>query len=137
AYFEERFKMAENKISDLETAVETAENKGSYLMKLIHLKEYLANIDALGDFEALFVRLENLEQMLNELITQTRANNLIIKRDLIKEAEKMRGSSDWKENTEKFKELKAQWIKTGNVEKEHQEEINRQFSEIVDDFFTR
>src|SRR5690606_23984888 len=26
---------------------------------------------------------------------------------------------------------------TGNVEKEHQEEINRQFSEIVDDFFTR
>lgn len=137
AYFEERFKMAESKISDLESAVELAENKGSYLMKLIHLKEYLINVDAIGDFEALFLRLEKLEQLLSELISKTRANNLLIKKGLIEEAEKLRGSSNWKEDTDKFKALKAQWITTGNVDKALQEEVNNAFSEIVEDFFTR
>ena len=136
-YFIERFEVVESKVGALEKAVEEAENKGSYLMKLIHLKEYLVKIDALGDFESLFQRLESIEQNLIELIAESRANNLIIKEALIEEAEVYRGSTNWKEDTDKLKDLKGRWIKTGNVEKEFEERLSQQFSEIVDDFFKR
>lgn len=137
AYFIERFEVVENKVAALEKAVEEAENKGSYLMKLIHLKEYLVKIDALGDFENLFQRLERIESNLIELIAESRANNLKIKEALIEEAQIYKGSTNWKDDTDSLKELKGRWIKTGNVEKEFEEKLSQEFSEIVDDFFKR
>ncbi len=136
-YFRDRFEVVESKVGALEQAVEEAENKGSYLMKLIHLKEYLIKIDALGDFEQLFQRLEAIEKNLIELIAESRANNLIIKEALIEEAKVYKGSTNWKEDTDKLKDLKGRWIKTGNVEKEFEENLSQQFSDIVDDFFKR
>lgn len=137
AYFKERFQVVENKVANLEKAIEEAENKGSYLMKLLHLKEYLVKIDAIGDFESIFSRLENIEAKLNQLIAESRANNLLIKEALIQEAEQLKGSTNWKADTDTFKDLKGRWIKTGNVEKEFEEKLAKQFSEIVDDFFKR
>ncbi len=54
--------MAVNKVASLEKAVEESENKGSYLMKLIHLRENLAKFDALGNYPALFDRLDAVEK---------------------------------------------------------------------------
>ena len=48
-YFRDRFETARQKVDELYTLVETALNKGSYLMKLIHLRQYLAEFDGLGD----------------------------------------------------------------------------------------
>lgn len=137
SYFKDRFQVVETKVETLENAVEEAENKGSYLMKLIHLKDYLIKIDAIGDFESLFQRLEVIEERLIELIAESRANNLLIKEALIEEAAVLKGSTNWKEDTDTFKDLKGRWIKTGNVEKQFEENLSRQFSEIVDDFFKR
>jgi hypothetical protein len=54
---------------------------------------------------------------------------------LIQEAIGLQGSNDWKETTEKFKELKLRWIKTGPVEKEVHEELEGQFNQAVNYFF--
>src|SRR5690606_12308168 len=74
---------------------------------------------------------------LMELIAESRANNLKIKEALIEEAEVYKGSTNWKDDTDKLKDLKGRWIKTGNVEKEFEEKLSQQFSDIVDDFFKR
>jgi hypothetical protein len=62
-YFENRFSIIEQKVESLEKNIEESENKGSFLMKLIHLKEYIAKFDGIGDFERLYRRLEEKENI--------------------------------------------------------------------------
>ncbi len=136
-YFENRFLLAKSKVENLEVAIEESENKGSYLMKLIHLREKLANFDALGDYEILFQKLDKQEENLRTIITDNRAKNLEIKQALIAEAEPYEHSSDWKEAFEKLKEIKTKWIKTGNVDEDQHEAIESRFNGIMNSFFER
>jgi hypothetical protein len=135
-YFRDRFETATQKVEELHELVKEAQNKGSYLMKLLHLRQYLIEFDGLGDYPALLERLDTLEAELRTTIVHNRGRNLEIKRALLQEAEALGGSTDWKETSEKFKELKAKWIKTGAVDKEY-EEIESQFDAIVNGFFDR
>ena len=134
-YFETRFTQIEEKVAGLKAAIEENQNKGSFLMKLIHLKESLYTSDALGDFSLLIEQLEEQEAYLSEIIQGNRSKNLEIKHGLIQEALSMQTSTDWKDTTEKFKELKLRWIKTGPVEKEVHEELEAEFNQAVDFFF--
>jgi hypothetical protein len=134
-YFETRFTQLQEKVAKLKAAIEENQNKGSFLMKLIHLKESLYQSDALGDFASLIAELEEQEAILGEIIQGNRSKNLEIKQGLIQEAIALQESSDWKETTEKFKELKLRWIKTGPVEKEAHDELEKQFNQAVNHFF--
>ena len=134
-YFEARYALLGGKVERLKADIQENENKGSFLMKLIHLRDSLMQADALGDFIPLIEELNEQESLLNEIILGNRAKNLEIKTTLIAEAEQLKDSIDWKETTEAFKELKLRWIKTGPVEKEKQDEIEGQFEAIVQHFF--
>jgi hypothetical protein len=134
-YFEDRFDQIKDKVAKLKRDIEENQNKGSFLMKLIHLRESLMQSDALGDFEPLINELSKEEEYLNEIIQVNRSKNLEVKKALILEAEEKKDDTDWKETTEFYKELKLRWIKTGPVDKENQEEIETTFNEIVQHFF--
>ena len=134
-YFEARFALLQEKVAQLKAAIQENQNKGSFLMKLIHLKESLYESDALGDFASLIAELEEQEAFLAEIIQGNRSKNLEIKQGLIQEAIALQKNTDWKETTEKFKELKLRWIKTGPVEKELHEELEGQFNQAVNYFF--
>ncbi len=136
-YFEDRFAMAETKIATLEKAVEESENKGSYLMKLLHMREYLAGFDALGDYPSLFERLDTLEEQLREIIAQNRVKNIEIKRALLAEAAPFEHSTDWKEATDQLIDIKNRWIKTGAVDEQYQEEVEDRFQQLLDNFYQR
>ncbi len=134
-YFEARFALLQEKVAQLKDAIQENQNKGSFLMKLIHLKESLYESDAVGDFASLIAELEEQEAFLTEIIQGNRSKNLEIKQGLIQEAIALQESTDWKETTEKFKELKLRWIKTGPVEKDVHEELEEQFNQAVNYFF--
>jgi hypothetical protein len=134
-YFEDRFKMVEEKVATLKKDIEENQNKGSFLMKLIHLRDALMQYDALGDFVPLIEELNHLETYLEEIIKSNRERNLEIKKGLILEAEALKNDTDWKKTTEEFKNLKLRWIKTGPVEKEFEEDIESQFNDAVEHFF--
>lgn len=136
-YFTNRFRIAEQKVEDLRRLIDEAQNKGSYLMKLIHLRQYLAEFDGLGDYPVLFDRLDAMEEGLRKIIVVNRAKNLEIKQALVGEAEALGDSVEWQATAEKFKDLKTKWIKTGLAEKEWEETLESRFNEIVDGFFTR
>ncbi|NVJ86358.1 MAG: DUF349 domain-containing protein [Algoriphagus sp.] len=135
AYFEDRFAQIKEKVEKLKQDIQENQNKGSFLMKLIHLRDSLYESDALGDFVPLIEELNQQENYLNEIIQSNRAKNLEIKKALIQEAEAKKDDTDWKETTEFYKDLKMRWIKTGPVEKEIQEEIEAQFNDAVQHFF--
>lgn len=135
AYFENRFALLEQKVEKLKKDIADNHNKGSFLMKLVHLKESLHESDALGDFTRLIQDLEHQEEYLNEIIAENRAKNLELKQALIKEAESMTNDTDWKATTEFYKQLKLRWIKTGPVDKAIEAEIEEEFESYVQNFF--
>ncbi len=134
-YFEARFEQIKDKVAKLKSDIEENQNKGSFLMKLIHLRDSLFESDALGNFVPLIKELDQQEVLLNEIIQANRTKNLEVKKSLIIEAEALKNDTDWKETAEKFKDLKLRWIKTGPVEKEINEEIEQQFNEAIQTFF--
>lgn len=136
-YFAKRFEMFREKVNSLLERIASSENKGSFLMKVLHMKEQIGNYDALGDFEALYHTLSKAEEDINETIKQNREKNLAIKIGLIQEAEALQDSIEWKEASDKLKELRSTWIKTGPVDKELTEEIEERFKTPIETFFER
>jgi hypothetical protein len=135
-YFVRRFEAARQKVEDIYRLVDEAQNKGSYLMKLIHLRQYLEEFDGLGDFPSLFQKLDVLEEQLREMVAHNRVKNLEIKEAMLEEALALSMTdTDWKEASEKIKELKARWIKTGPVYKEEEDRIEALFKERLSAFF--
>lgn len=134
-YFTKRFELAQQKVDELAKSVQTTTNRGSYLMKLIHLREYLSSFDGLGDFPSLFATLDSLEEEINGYVEKNRAKNLEIKQALLKEAEEYVGNSNWLIVTQKYKDLKLKWIKTGSTYKEQEEVLSTRFDEIIEGFF--
>ncbi|MFD3003726.1 DUF349 domain-containing protein [Pontibacter toksunensis] len=136
-YFAKRFEMFQEKVKNLLDRIETSENKGSFLMKVLHMKEQVGSYDALGDFEKIYHTLSKAESDINETIKQNREKNLTTKIALTQEAEALTDSIEWQETTEKLKELRATWIKTGPVEKDLTEEIEERFKTAIENFFER
>lgn len=135
SYFSARFEQIKDKVAKLKTDIQENQNKGSFLMKLIHLRDSLYESDALGDFIPLIEELNQQEEFLNEIIQANRSKNLEVKKGLILEAEALKNDTDWKNTAEAFKELKLRWIKTGPVDKEIHEEIEREFNDAIQNFF--
>lgn len=136
-YFVNRFQLALTKVAQLEEQVEEAQNKGSFLTKLLQLRKNLVEFDGLGDFLPLLDRLDALEERLRELIKTNQAKNLEIKRALLEEVREVVKQDDWAKATEEMQELKTKWLKTGPVEKPYEDETEGEFQRQADDFYQR
>jgi glycerol-3-phosphate cytidylyltransferase-like family protein len=135
-YFTKRFEeLAKSKVEELAKSVQTSSNKGSFLMKLIHMREYLSKFDGLGDFPSLFSILDSLEQDINVYVEKNRAKNLEIKRALLQEIESYEDNRNWVVVSNKFKEIKLKWIKTGSAYKDEEKELNEKFDAILDNYY--
>lgn len=62
-------------------------------------------------------------------------DNLKKKRDLIARATELKTSTDWKEATDAFVALQAEWKTIGPVARKYSDEIWKEFSAICDEFF--
>ncbi len=136
-YFVNRYETAKSKVDQLAVNITEAENKGSFLMKLIHLREKLKKHDGLGDYLPLFRQLDQLESDLKDLIASNKVRNEDIKTTLLKEFEPFGHVTDWKTATEEILSINDRWLKTGTVNKEKNDEFERLFSQNMQDFFDR
>jgi hypothetical protein len=136
-FFLDRFEALKEKVNKVQHQIETEDNKGSFLMKVINLKESLSTYDGIGDFVALKDRLEMLEKMLEDYISQNRKRNLEVKSTLIEEAKSYASNPDWREATEKLKELRQRWIRVGAVDDDKKEEVENTFQAVYDEFYEK
>jgi hypothetical protein len=137
-YFKNRFVIAQNKVEQLETEIEEAQNKGSFLTKLVQLRKKLLTFDGLGDFSPLLDRLDVAELSLSGMIKTNQEKNLEIKRALIEDTRTLTdvsGDADWNGITDQLQELKLKWIRTGPVEKDLQEQLEIDYQDLLDIFF--
>jgi hypothetical protein len=134
-YFVNRYDIAVGKVNQLASEIEEAQNKGSYLTKLIQLRKRLLNFDGIGNFIPLLDKLDELEGVLTGLITENQATNLEIKKALIEEALPFKESDDWANGGDLLQEIRTKWIRTGPVDKAINEEIETEFKDILDTFY--
>ena len=137
AYFQKKFDDLSAKISELTKTIEATENKGSYLMKLLHLKEQLHTHEGLGDYAALLKILESYEVQLNALIGHNRERNSEIKHALLAELQEALKIVNWNESTEKIQNIKERWLKTGNAKEGDHEQLEEDFWGNVQSYFDK
>ena len=70
-------------------------------------------------------------------IKKGQSENLEKKLLLVKEAEAMKDSDDWKEATEFFKKVQADWKKIGHVPRRDSDKIWKRFKEACNHYFDR
>lgn len=136
-YFQEKYDELVKKIDDLEEEINTSQNKGSFLMKLKHLKTQLTSHDGLGDYEALEERLSQQESLLEDIIEKNRERNSEIKKSLLEEIKAAADKINWKEATQEIHDIKARWIKTGNPKDEDHEDLEDEFWGVIQAFFEK
>jgi hypothetical protein len=136
-YFAQRFEALRTKVDALLAKMDASENKGSFLMKALHLKEQLPAYDGLGDFTALHRRLTQAEESIAVTVARNREKNLATKVGFIQEAEALRDSVEWVSASEKVKDLRQGWLKTGPVDKEMTDELEHRFQSAIQVFFDR
>ena len=136
-FFQERFTDLEKKINEVTEKIDAIENKGSFLMKLVHLREHLPQHDGLGDYQALYDQIIRYENLLRDIIQKNRIRNTEIKSAFLEEGRQIVEIISWKEATEKVNDLKSRWIKTGSAEEDKNEALEESFREIVKGFFDR
>lgn len=134
-YFERRYEIAVSKVNQLEEEIENAQNKGSYLTKLLQLRKRLLNFDGIGNFIPLLDKLEVQEKQLVSLIEDNQLSNLKIKNALIEEAKQFEYSQEWMDAADALQEIRARWIRTGPVQKELNEAKEEEFKSILDVFY--
>lgn len=137
AFFTERFADLEKKLQEVIAKIDGTDNKGSYLMKLIHLKEHLPTHDGLGDYLRLQEHILKYESLVKDIIQKNRVRNTEIKNALIAETKEVVQIINWKEATEKINDVKNRWIKTGSAESDKNESLEQEFWDTVKNFFDR
>ncbi len=134
-YFKKRFSLVEEKLESLEEKISEANNKGSFLGQLLHLKNSLSEHDSIGDFDTALKRLTKLESELQGTITSNRAKNLEIKTALLASLKELASSKEWKSASHLVKELQTKWTKVGAVANEHKEEIEGTYQVLIQGFY--
>ena len=136
-YFAQRFALLQTKVDALLAKMDASENKGSFLMKALHLREQLLTYDGLGDFLDLHRRLTEAEAGIAVTVAQNREKNLATKLGFIQEAETLSESVEWISASEKVKDLRQGWLKTGPVDKAQADELETRFQDAIQVFFDR
>jgi hypothetical protein len=134
-YFVDRFSDLEKKIAALVATIEEAVNKGSFMMKLQHLKGVILSHEGIGDYQKLNDTLIHYEDILNDFIAKNRERNTEIKKALVEEARVSVEKINWKDATAEVHDIKNRWIKTGNATEGEQEKLEQEFWEILGGFF--
>lgn len=137
AHYVKRFEQYHEKVQALISKIDETENKGSFLVKLLHLKDELDKYEGLGDYAPIAEKLTQYESLIKDIIEKNRKRNTDIKTALVVETKQLEELINWKEATEFANDLKKRWIKTGNAEEGINEELEQVFWEKIQTFFER
>ncbi len=116
--------------------IDATENKGSYLAKIVLLSDQLKALDAIGDLETLFSKLEKYRLELTEKVESNRIRNAEIKKILLESLAKIVNENNWRA-TEEVKEIQQKWIKVGKATLEEDQKFALQYEELKQSFFNQ
>jgi hypothetical protein len=127
----DKFKDLEKQVQELGQEWSQNEDKLRLMGKVHRLHDYAKSINAIGHFEEILSSIKNYEQTIQDIIEA----NYKEKVDFLKEAEAIVIDNNWKEATQKFKELSEKWKTIGFVDKKRNEALWEKFELLKTKFF--
>lgn len=137
AHYEKRFEKVHSQFTELENRILGTENKGSFLAKLLNLKNLLATHDGLGDYDSIYAKITLYENQITDIIKSNRQRNTDIKNALLLELEEALKNNDFHEVGLAIKDIKLRWLKTGSADAAVKDEIESRFTELTQSFFDK
>lgn len=137
AHYKERFEKVQSQFTELENRILGTENKGSFLAKLVNLKNLLAIHDGLGDYDSMYAKITLYENQIIDIIKSNRQRNTDIKNALLIELEEALKNNDFHEVALAIKDIKLRWLKTGSADASVKEEIETSFNQLTQSFYDK
>lgn len=137
AHYRERFKKVQSQFDELENRILGTENKGSFLAKLVNLKNFITTHDGLGDYGSIYSKVTLYENQITDIIKSNRQRNTEIKNALLLELEEALKNNDFHEVGLAIKDIKLRWLKTGSAIASIKEEIETNFTELTQSFYDK
>jgi hypothetical protein len=130
----EKFSELLIKTEELKKEWDDTEDKIKLSSKVMRLREYISHTNAIGNFSTLLKTIENWENHLENII----AENYKAKAELVAKAESIViENNNWKDATQRFRELTEQWKTLGFIDKKRNEELWTKFEAIKNSFFEK
>ncbi len=136
-YFVKKYDSFKEKIDNLESKVNSSSNQGSFQMQIQHLMDKTKTHDGLGDYSTLYNRLEKILTSIQDQIQKNRNKNTDIKKALLLELKEATDLVSWKESSEKIKDIKQRWIKTGAASEDSNQNLEDEFQDILNSYYER
>jgi len=136
-YFVTKYDSFKEKIDTLESKVNSSENQGSFQMQIQHLMDKTKTHDGLGDYFSIYNKLEKILASIQVQIKKNRGKNADIKKALLLELKEAVDLVSWKESSEKIKDIKQRWIKTGTASEDINQILEDEFQDILNSYYER
>lgn len=128
----EKFEELNKQIEDLKAEWNNSADKIKIMAKIQRLNEHLKNVHAIGNLQPLLDEAHNWERTVLDIIEGHYQQKLA----LVQEAEQLTvENNNWKELTQKLKDIGERWKSLGFVEKKRNDELWERFENIKNKFF--
>lgn len=135
-YYQEEFVKFEKESKKVFEKIEATENRGSYLAKIILLSDQIKNLDAIGDFDSIYHKLEGYKKSISESVESNRKRNSEIKQSLTESLAKIVEENNWRA-IEDVKELNQKWIRVGRGVDSEDAQLNEKYESLRTEFFSQ
>lgn len=129
----EKFPEVVAKADELQTEWDAEGDKLKLYGKVERLKEYLKHAAAVGNFQSIINSIDEKEVVMAQLMD----DNHVQKQRVTEQAEQLADSEDWKETSNKFKELIDEWKNIGFLDKDRNDSLWARVEAARDKFYER
>lgn len=129
----ERFGELIQQVNEVEADFSNSTDKIKLVGKIVRTKSYICTAKAIGDFASLLSRLDIMENDIKVLVDEV----LQQKEKLCVDAEALLETKEWKEATDKLRELQKHFKELPTVPDLKNEELKNRFETTKDEFFKR
>jgi hypothetical protein len=127
----ERFQELIDKIQEIKTEFDASNDKVRLAGKLTRTKSYICNAKAIGNYDELLEQCDAMEATIKIEVDKTLAK----KEEIVKAAEELLTVKEWKEGTEKLRNLQVELKALPMVPDLKNEELRERFEKVKDEFF--
>ncbi|MBK7691704.1 MAG: DUF349 domain-containing protein [Bacteroidetes bacterium] len=127
----EKFAELVKEVEELKKEFDLSEDKIKMAGKVVRRKMHLITAKAIGDFQPLLTQLESMEELIKAAIDA----NLTSKEKICVEAEQLLETNEWKNATEKLRDLQKLFKELPSVPDLRNDEFRERFEKTKDEFF--
>lgn len=129
----EKFAELQTEVAELKKEFDATDDKVKMAGKVVRRKMHIISAKAIGDFQPLLSDLEAMEEIIKVAIDE----NLNTKEKICLEAEQLLETNEWKNATEKLRELQKQFKELSSVPDLRNDDYKDRFEKNKDEFFKR